>query len=159
MSDDLQDLARAVIDTNKYLTLGTTEPDGGPRVSPVYFTHADHRDFYWVSSPTAQHSLNVAAHPTVALVVFDSTVAIGKGRAVYVGATAEQVPDEDLPAQCARAFARIPEGGARAFAPSELSSDAPLRLYRARAKSHDVHIPGGDPVHGTGIDRRQAVDL
>ena len=86
-------------------------------------------------------------------------MAIGEGRAVYVGATAQQVSDEDLAAQCARAFARIPDGGARAFAPDELSGDSQLRLFRARATSHEVHIPGGDPVHGTGIDRRQAVEL
>jgi len=159
MSDELQAMARAVIDSNLYLTLGTTEPDGGPRVSPVYFTHADYREFYWVSSPTAQHSANVAASPAVALVIFDSTATIGAGRAVYVGATAEQVPDDELPDRCARAFARVAEAAAYAFQPSELSGDAPLRLFCARATSHEVHIRGGDPVHGTGIDRRQAVDL
>ena len=151
-------MARDVIDANNYLTLGTTEPDGRPRLSPVYFTHTDHREFYWVSSPVAQHSLNIAERPAVAIVVYDSSAAIGEGRAVYVGATAGQVPDDDLPAACARAFARVAEG-AHAFEPNELTGDAPLRLFRARALSHDVHIPGRDPVHGTGIDRRQAVDL
>jgi nitroimidazol reductase NimA-like FMN-containing flavoprotein (pyridoxamine 5'-phosphate oxidase superfamily) len=158
MSDELQAMARAVIDTNHYLTLGTTEPDGRPRLSPVYFTHADYREFYWVSSPTARHSANIAERHSVAIVVFDSTAAIGDGRAVYVGATAAQVPDDELPERCARAFARVAEG-AHAFTPGELSGDAPLRLFCARATSHEVHIPGRDPVHGTGIDRRQAVDL
>lgn len=156
--DDLAEMARQVVDANKYLTLGTSEPDGRPRLSPVYFGHADYRDFYWVSSPAAHHSVNVAARPSVAIVIFDSTVPVGAGRAVYVDATAGQVPDAELPQRCAAAFARL-WPGVRAFTPEELSGDAPLRLYLARATQHEVHIPGRDPVYGTGIDRRQAVAL
>ncbi len=40
-TDELGEMARRVIDTNRYLTLGTTEPDHRPRLSPVYFTHVD----------------------------------------------------------------------------------------------------------------------
>ena len=63
--DDLSEMARHVIDTNSYLTLGTTEPDGRPRLSPVYYTHVGYRDFYWVSSPEAHHSVRswtISAH-------------------------------------------------------------------------------------------------
>ena len=84
--DDLGEMARHVIDTNRYLTIGTTEPDQRPRLSPVYFTHVDYRDFYWVSSPAAHHSMNIAAHPEIAIVIFDSTASIGQGQAVYVSA-------------------------------------------------------------------------
>ena len=52
-------MARRVIDHNRYLVLGTVEPDGRPRLSPVFYTPVDYRDFYWVSSPEAQHSHNV----------------------------------------------------------------------------------------------------
>lgn len=158
LPDDLAGMARDVIDTNRYLTLGTTEPDGRPRLSPVYFTHAGYRDFYWVSSPAARHSENIAARPDVALVVFDSTAPIGQGRAVYLTARASMVPEEELPWRCAEAFARVAPGATR-FQPEELSGDAPLRLYRAGVTSHEVHIPGRDPVYGTGIDTRRQVSL
>jgi nitroimidazol reductase NimA-like FMN-containing flavoprotein (pyridoxamine 5'-phosphate oxidase superfamily) len=157
-SNELAEMARKVIDTNQYLTLGTTEPDGRPRLSPVYFTHADYRDFYWVSSPTARHSTNVAARPEVAIVVFDSTAPIGQGRAVYVAARAWLVPDEELPRRCAEAFARVGPGAVR-FQPHELSGAAQLRLYRAAATGHEVHIPGRDPTYGTGVDTRRAVSF
>jgi hypothetical protein len=150
--------ARSAVDGNRYLTLGTSEPDGRPRVSPVYFTHDAYRAFYWVSSPDARHSRNLADRPAVALVVFDSTAAIGKGVALYVGAEAAVVADTDLPAQCAKAFADL-EAGAHAFTPDELSGDEPLRLYRADATSWEVHVRGRDPEYGTGIDRRVAVVL
>jgi nitroimidazol reductase NimA-like FMN-containing flavoprotein (pyridoxamine 5'-phosphate oxidase superfamily) len=80
--DDLAEMARQVVDANHFMTLGTSEPDGRPRLSPVYFTHAGYRDFYWVSSPTAHHSVNLAARPAVAVVIFDSTALPGQGRAV-----------------------------------------------------------------------------
>ena len=156
MADDLDEMARQVIDTNNYMTLGTVGPDGRPRVSPVYFTHVGYREFYWVSSPTARHSLNVAERPEVAIVVFDSTAAIGKGRAVYVDAEATQVPDAELPRRCAEAFTN-PAPGAVAFTPDELSGDAALRLYVARATATDVHIRGRDPVYGRGVDHRRPV--
>jgi len=154
--NDLDEMARHVIDTNRYLTMGTTGPDQRPRLSPVYFTHVDYRDFYWVSSPAAHHSVNIAARPEIAIVIFDSTAPIGQGQAVYVSAQASVVADDELPQRCAEAFARVGQGAKR-FGPHELSGDAVLRLYRARATSHEVHIPARDPVHGAGVDTRRLV--
>jgi hypothetical protein len=155
--EELNDRARRVIDGNRYLTLGTTGPDHRPRVSPVYFTHVGYGEFYWVSSPSAHHSVNVAQRPDVAIVIFDSTAAIGEGRAVYVDARAGQVPDDELPRRCAEAFAR-PAPGVKAFTPDDFTGDADLRLYLARATGHELHVPGRDPEYGTGIDSRQRVE-
>jgi pyridoxamine 5'-phosphate oxidase-like protein len=156
--DDLEQMAREVIDSNQYLTLGTTEDDGRPRLSPVYFTHVDYRDFSWVSSPEARHSTNLTERPAVSLVIFDSTAPVGDGRAVYVDAQATVILDEDLPDRCAAAFAHV-RPGARAFHPHELSGDAPLRLYLAEAAGHEVHIPARHPVYGSGVDHRRPVHL
>src|SRR4051812_42874295 len=111
--NELSEMARRVIDTNRYLTVGTTEPDQRPRLSPVYFTHVGYRDFYWVSSPAAHHSMNIAARPEVAIVIFDSTASIGQGEAVYVSAEASVVADDELPQCCAEAFARVGPGARR----------------------------------------------
>ncbi|MEV6491571.1 pyridoxamine 5'-phosphate oxidase family protein, partial [Actinoplanes sp. NPDC051633] len=94
---DLVEMARSVIDANRYMVLGTSSPDGSPRVSPVYFTHHGYRDFYWVSDPGSHHSANVAARPPATAVIFDSTAAVGQGKAVYLTGVAAQVADEDLP--------------------------------------------------------------
>ena len=156
LPDDLDALARGVIDANRYLTLGTTDPDLRPRVSPVYFSHAAYRRFYWVSSPAAHHSRNVAERPAVAIVIFDSTAEIGAGRAVYIDANALVIPEEELPRRCAEAFAGTGPD-AVAFAPEELSGDAGLRLYCAKATAFEIHVPGRDPRFGTGVDTRRRV--
>ena len=53
---ELEGLALSIIDDNQFMTLATADTDGAPWASPVWYAHADHRDFYWVSSPGAQRS-------------------------------------------------------------------------------------------------------
>lgn len=155
VNDVLLTMAREVLDGNRYLSLGTAGPDGRPRVSPVFFTHAGHQAFYWVSEPGARHSRNIAGNPAVAAVVFDSTAAVGAGRAVYLDAVAREVPAAELPVECAAAYRTGKDG--IAFTPGELSGGQPLRLFRADATAVEVHVPGGHPTLGTGIDRRLPV--
>jgi len=153
---DLNEMARQVIDGNHYMVLGTLDPDGQPRLSPVYYTPARFTDLYWVSSPDTRHSHNVAERPAVRIVIFDSTAAVGDGRAVYLDATAHRVPDDELEARCGEAFRT--KAGARPFAPDELRGEAPFRLYVATVTSCEVHVPGRHPVHGRGVDTRQPAD-
>lgn len=150
------EMARQVIDRNHYLVLGTVEPDGSPRLSPVYYTPARWRDLYWVSSPDARHSRNLADRPAVQIVIFDSSVPVGAGECVYLAATAARVEDAELERVCGEAFRTT--AGARPFAPAELRGGADLRLYRARIEACDVHVPGRHPVLGHGIDVREPAD-
>ncbi len=149
---ELQEELRAVLDGNRYLVLGTVGPDGHPRVSPVYFTHDDYRSLYWISSPDAQHTHNLHGRDEVEVVVFDSTATVGTAHAAYLRGTAVEVADDDLPGECARAFAGLGKG-ARRFAPDELDSAADLRLFRLDVAQWAVHVPGGSP-RGLGIDTR-----
>jgi nitroimidazol reductase NimA-like FMN-containing flavoprotein (pyridoxamine 5'-phosphate oxidase superfamily) len=155
--DELIEMARRVLDGNRYLVLGTVEDDGSPRLSPVYFTPARYRDLYWVSSPDAQHSRNVRARPDVRIVVFDSSSVPGKSEAAYVSATARELARDELTDDVlAEAFDDT--RGGRSFSVDELSGDGDLRLYVATATAYDVHVRGSHPTHGTGIDRRLPTD-
>jgi nitroimidazol reductase NimA-like FMN-containing flavoprotein (pyridoxamine 5'-phosphate oxidase superfamily) len=155
--EQLASRARAIIDENRYLTLGTADQDGTPWANPVYFTPDGYSDFYWVSSPEARHSRNIAARPEVGIVLFDSTVRIGTAEAVYLSAVAAQVPDDELE-RCSRLYsARFPE--LRDFPPEHLRPPALFRLYRARATEHSVLVRGSDPELGTGVDSRVTVTL
>src|SRR4029453_8935015 len=88
--------ARAIIDANLYLTLGTTDPDGRPWTSPVYFAAAGEREFYWMSATDARHSRNLVDRPDVSIVVFDSSVAPYHGRAVYAVGVARELSGDEL---------------------------------------------------------------
>ena len=153
---DLDAMARWVIDANLYMTLATLDPDGAPRLSPVYYTPARHTDLYWVSSPEARHSRNLADRPRVEIVIFDSSVPVGHAEAVYLSADARQIADDELESVCGEAFRTA--GGARPFEPHELRGDADLRLYVAAVTSCEVLVRGGEPVHGRGVDTRLPAD-
>jgi nitroimidazol reductase NimA-like FMN-containing flavoprotein (pyridoxamine 5'-phosphate oxidase superfamily) len=152
---DLNAMARRVIDANHYMTLATTDPDGRPRLSPVYYTPARYSDFYWVSAPGAQHSLNLAERPEAEIVIFDSSAPANRGEAVYLTATVTEVPDDQLETIVAEAFRTT--AGARPFTPGELR-DGALRLYVAHLRSCEVHVAAQHPVHGRGTDTRQPAD-
>jgi hypothetical protein len=75
--------ARAIIDSNFYMTLGTADEEGRPWVSPVYYAAEGYAKFYWVSSPEATHSRNLAVRPEVSVVIFDSRTPVGSGAHGY----------------------------------------------------------------------------
>jgi nitroimidazol reductase NimA-like FMN-containing flavoprotein (pyridoxamine 5'-phosphate oxidase superfamily) len=153
---DLAELARTTLARNRFMVLGTVDPSGRPRVSPVWFSLVDHRDAYWLSSPTAQHSRNLEQRPEVSLVVFDSSADPHTGQAVYLEATACRVPDDELADACAEAFRGVDRD--LSFTPESLA-DEPFVLYRARVTASEVHVRGRDFGDGAGADQRVPVQL
>lgn len=93
---DLVAHARAPLDTNRNLVLGTVDAMGRPWTSPVHFAATGERELYWVSATDAQHSRNLAGRPQVSIVVFDSTVAPYHGRAVYAAGEAQELSGDEL---------------------------------------------------------------
>lgn len=92
--DDLGAIARSIVDSNRYMTLGTADEHGSPWASPVWYPPREYREFLWVSRPEARHSRNLAARPELALVIFDSHQA-GGWNAVYMTGVAEELADVD----------------------------------------------------------------
>ena len=136
--NELAATARGIIDANGYLTLATADADGRPWVTPVWFAPDGYTDFIWVSRPSTRHSTNIAVRPEVGIVVFDSTVAIGQGQAVYVEAVAERIPDPDIDAATAVFSAKAEANGGHSWQPSDVVGTSAFRLYRARATGHYV---------------------
>ena len=153
---ELADLARRTLADNRFMVLGTVDPSGRARVSPVWFSLVDQRTAYWLSSPDAHHSRNVEQRPEVSIVVFDSGADPHTGQAVYLEATAERVPGEELEAACDEAFRDVDP--ALSFTPTTLQ-DEPFVLYRARVTAAEIHVRGRDVGDGSGSDQRVPVDL
>jgi hypothetical protein len=149
---DLDGVARAILDTNHYMTLGTADADGQPWVSPVFFAAERYRELYWMSSPEATHSRNLAVRPELSIVVFDSQAPVGTGQAVYMAATATELPGADLehglqvyPGDGGR------RAGARAVTAEEVLAPARYRLYRASVTQHWVLDPDASPDQRTPV--------
>jgi nitroimidazol reductase NimA-like FMN-containing flavoprotein (pyridoxamine 5'-phosphate oxidase superfamily) len=148
--NDTRAVAEALIDSNLYLVLGTANAAGQPWVSPVYYAPAAFREFFWVSSPETKHSRNIEARHEVSIVIFDSSVPINTGQAVYISAIAQKL-DGDERLQGIDVFSRrsLAHGG-REWTLDDVQAAAPLRLYRATAV--DLYVLGEG-------DRRVKVEI
>jgi hypothetical protein len=133
MPSDLEAAARAIIDASLYMVLATADRSGRPWASPVYFAPNGYREFLWVSRPGRRHSVNIEERPEVGIVIFDSSVPISTGQAVYVAATAEQVTGDARREPLAAYSERALSHGGSAFTTADVESPAALRLYRAVA--------------------------
>jgi uncharacterized protein YhbP (UPF0306 family) len=159
MASELAEVARSVIDANRYLALGTADEAGKPWVSPVWFAAEDYRNFHWVSSPDAKHSRNLAVHPAVAIAIFDSSVPVGGAQAVYMKGVARELTGAELEPGLAVVDRVSRRDIDRAFGLDDVQGSALVRLYRATVSEHWVLIPGRDPDRGSGVDRSERVSL
>ena len=136
--EELEAAARAIIDENRYMTLGTADSTGRPWVSPVWYAPEAYREFFWVSYPDARHSRNVTARPEIAIVIFDSRAPVGTGQGVYMSAVATQVADAELEQGMGVFSRRSQLQGARAWTQADVQPPAALRLYCAKVSAHFV---------------------
>lgn len=150
--ENLRALARRIIDVNLYMTVGTADDAGRPWVTPVYYAPVDYRELVWVSQPEAKHSRNIAVRPEVSIVIFDSTVPINTGRAVYLTAIADEVRGDLLDHYVDRYTSSTLARQGGSWTPDDVRPPARHRLYRATASQHwvldehDERVPI-DPHH------------
>jgi len=144
------EVARDIVDANRYMVLATADQAGVPWSSPVYFAHRGYREFFWVSSPQATHSRNIAVRPQVGIVVFDSSVAIGTGQGVYMSAVAAAVDAADAEDALAVFSRRSVTHGGRVWTADDVQDAqgvSGLALYRAVADEHSMLAKDGQPDH------------
>ncbi len=122
-------VARQVIEANHYMTLATADSAGRPWASPVWFAHADHREFIWMSRPDARHSRNLAARPEVAIVIFDSTVSPRRRQAVYVEGVERELSGLERERRVETYSRRSVAAGLEPLHSSEVIAPAEFRLY------------------------------
>src|SRR6476619_5254402 len=134
-----EDVARTVLDGNRYVVLGTADGGGKPWVSPVFYTLSGYRELIWMSSPQALHSRNLAERAEVSLVVFDSRAEPGEGMAVYMCGVAAEVT-----VAAAYGDAALLKGGRRVKT-DEVTGDGSYRMYRATVREHWILDPDSHP--------------
>jgi nitroimidazol reductase NimA-like FMN-containing flavoprotein (pyridoxamine 5'-phosphate oxidase superfamily) len=139
-------MAKAIIGSNRYMVLGTADEAGVPWVTPVWYAQTDYRLFLWISAPERRHSRNVAARPQVSGVIFDSRVAVGSARAVYLEGVAEELSGQELETGAELfASATRAQGLTREWTLDDMRAAAPYRLYRATVSRHWVLDPDSSP--------------
>jgi nitroimidazol reductase NimA-like FMN-containing flavoprotein (pyridoxamine 5'-phosphate oxidase superfamily) len=137
-ADRETEVAREIVDRSLYMVVATADSSGQPWASPVYFAPSGYREFFWVSEPDATHSLNLRDRREVGIVIFDSSVPIGKGQGVYVLGVARELPAHET-AEGIQIFSKRSVGhGGSEWSVEDVSPPARHRLYQATAEAHYV---------------------
>jgi nitroimidazol reductase NimA-like FMN-containing flavoprotein (pyridoxamine 5'-phosphate oxidase superfamily) len=141
---DLAQIARSIVDDNRFMALGTADEDGVPWVSPVWFAPVSYRELLWASKPGARHSRNLATRPQIAIVIYDSH-RVGWFNGLYMAAVAEELEDVD---EAIEVYSRrSEEHGFRRWTREDVLPPGRFRLYRARVSEqfvlddHDERLP------------------
>jgi hypothetical protein len=150
MTFDIERHARDLLAANRYATLATADAAGVPWASPVYAAFAV-RSLLWVSRPGTRHSRNLAVRAACSAVLFDSTVAIGAAEALYLAGRARELTGDDRDRAIAAFSAQSVADGASPWTVTDVTGDAPMRLYAL-----DIDEAW---VLDHGIDRRLDVAL
>jgi nitroimidazol reductase NimA-like FMN-containing flavoprotein (pyridoxamine 5'-phosphate oxidase superfamily) len=143
---ELESVARNLIDSNLYMTLGTADQAGRPWASPVYYAPEGYTEFHWVSAPEARHSRNLTARPEVSIVIFDSRAPVYTGQAVYMSAAAAELTGDILDRAIEIFSRRSVAHGAREWTRADVLAPAGLRLYSATASETFVLGEGDERI-------------
>jgi hypothetical protein len=147
---DRATIARRIIDENLYMVLGTADGSGRPWATPVYYASSGYREFFWVSSPDATHSRNIAVRPEVGIVIFDSRAPIGTGQGVYMTAAAEEAAGPDVERGVQIFSRRSLQHGGQPWTVDDVRRE--IRLYRAVASGHSMLAKDGRPDHRVPVE-------
>ncbi|MCW2758615.1 MAG: hypothetical protein JWO46_2361 [Nocardioidaceae bacterium] len=139
-----------VIAANRYLVLGTSDANGHPWVSPVFFAPDGPTRLVWVSSPDSRHSRNIAQRASVAITVFDSSVEVGHAEAVYFDADAVRAAPDQTATALAALNARVPP--AKRLSADDLHPLGPMAIYGADLRHWYVLVRGGNQEVGNAVD-------
>ena len=140
--DELSEHARSLLARNAYLTSAPSATTAGPGPPPSTSPPTGSSTSTGCRARRRAHSRNLAAQPTVSLVVFDSTVRPYHGRALYADGTAHEVGAAELDHALRRGLSRSGRPrSVRIDDEADVTGAAPWRLYRAPATRTWVLCP------------------
>ena len=93
--DDMNELAKEILDTVEVGALATVNVDRTPLVTPLHFARFGN-SIIWISEPTARHSENAFRNGKAEFVVWDD-----KKRAVFLKTNVTELPEPEKEAAMA----------------------------------------------------------
>lgn len=118
----------SILSSSRYLTVSTVDSEGKPWASPVWYVRDSDGNYYWWSPVASQHSKNIETNSDVYLTIFNSQLPEGEGVGLYIRATAQAVPNDEL-----ERIVELYNTTTHQFKMSRenCSGNAPTRLYKA----------------------------
>ena len=111
----IRSLAEDLLEASTLCAIATVTPQGKAYVNTAYFAWAPDLRIVWLSEPRARHSRNLAANPSAAVSVFDSSQTWGEeDRGIQLFGDA-RAGGADAEAAYARRFSRYEGTGVYRF--------------------------------------------
>jgi len=149
--------AKDIISKIAYITIASVSKDGKPWNTPVYSAFDEHYHFFLVSWKGNQHSTNIVGNPNVFIVIYDSTVPEGTGKAVYIKAKAYELSDEaEIEHALAILYTRSGKDPHKTHSEEFLGS-FPRRAYKAVPEKFWMNSHGA--VNGNYVDTRMEIQF
>lgn len=92
---ELNQIAREIIQSNIYMTVGTTDKNI-PWVAPVHYGVSDDYSLYFISQVHSLHSQHIQKNPQVAFAIYDSHQPEGTGNGIQGNGKAVLLPERDI---------------------------------------------------------------
>ena len=124
---DKEEIAKRIIYENNFCVIATTDLEGNPWVTPVYFAYDDTYNFYWYSQKTTKHSQLIKQNNKVAIVIFNSqfeeTHPAEQGYGVYIAGKAKELKKKEIHQALTIYFSRL-------FAHNSLQKEKMIQKYQ-----------------------------
>jgi uncharacterized protein YhbP (UPF0306 family) len=149
----IEDAARRLLDASTLCAIATVTPQGRAHVNTAYFAWDESFDLVWLSAPESRHSRNLAANPSAAVSVFDSTQTWGKpDRGIQLFGSARVVSG-----RAQRAAEQVYGSRFREYARDDFTGYELYRLKTRRVKLFDERTLGGGVFVEAGVRARRLV--
>jgi general stress protein 26 len=143
-----------LLDTVRYVSVATVNPDGLPWNTPVAAYFDDNLNMYWASWTGNRHSKNIARNGQAVSVVFDSTPATPatEGKGLYLQQSVHCITDKKELAEALEVYGdRLDNSGRLA----DFSGKRPRRIYKAEPLA--VWTNTDSAVKGRFVDKRKRI--
>src|ERR1700690_3804787 len=97
MYTDLNKLAKEIVSSNQYCTIGSSNKEGDTWVSPVAYCFDNKYNFYFISLPNSKHAQNFLENDKITLAIFNSQQPFGEGVGLQIEGVVEKVSLISLP--------------------------------------------------------------
>lgn len=155
MTQDLNKLAKKIIEKILYITIASVTPEGLPWNSPVYLAYDKNYNFYWASWKDNQHSKNIRNNPNVYIVIYDSTVPEGTGQGVYIQAKAYELTSlKEIAKALLLLYSRKGKNPRKVI---EFLKRYPRRIYKAVPEKFWINVDA--EIGGKFVDKKVEVKL
>ena len=145
--------ARYIVENNNYMVVATSDKSARPWAAPVFYTHDEKYNFYFLSAVDSKHAENVRENPNAFIVIFDSTAPVGQSDGVQMEVKISFVGKKDLPKiiklYCDKLFPDSNIPATERYNPAEYSEPSEFRFFKVEVVQ----------AYTTGIERRVDVDL